>query len=174
MKPRTVAVFSMTLALAVPAVSQAAYPKTKNKSIVLAKSIGGFSLGGSPKALARAWGAPSSKCDVTCDYNGKSGGSHAEVQFVTNRAVDITILTAIHLVGNKDIADCSTPLTKYETSKGIHLCSTVRQLKNAYHTVKKLGTSAYVLKGAGGKETTFSKDDNNTIFAIAVQTQTTP
>ena len=97
MKPRTVAVFSMTLALAVPAVSQAAYPKTKNKSIVLAKSIGGFSLGGSHKALARAWGAPSPKCDQTCEYNGNSG-SHAEVRFGTKSAFEITILTAINLV----------------------------------------------------------------------------
>ena len=169
MKPRMVAVFSMALALALPALSQAAYPKTKNKSIVLAKSIGGFSLGGSHKALARAWGAPSSSCDQTCEYNGKNSGSHAEVRFGTKSAFEITILTAIKLVRGKDLADCSTPLTKYATSKGIHLCSTVRQLKTAYHGVKKLGSSAYALNGPGKTQTTFSLDGDNRIFAIGVQ-----
>ena len=101
-------------------------------------------------------------------------GSHAEVRFVAGKAVDITILTAIGLVRGKDVADCRTPLTKYKTSKGIHLCSTVRQMKKAYHGVKKLGSSAYVLKGAGGKETTFSLDQSNTIFAIAVRRKLFP
>ena len=71
MKPRIVAVLSLMFVLALSAVGQAAYPKTKTKSIVLAKSIGGFSLGGSQKALTKAWGAPSSKCPQTCEYRGR-------------------------------------------------------------------------------------------------------
>jgi hypothetical protein len=167
-------ILSVTFTLALPAVVQAAFPKTSDTTVVPSKSIGGFALGGSPQELAKAWGAPVTKCEVTCTYNAKNTESTAEVHFESKgegapfKAYEVLIRTAVKLVGRKDLADCSTPLTRYETSAGIHLCSVVSDLKKAYHAVKKLGSSTYVLGGPGEKETVFSIDEDDKIFAIAV------
>jgi hypothetical protein len=42
------------------------------------------------------------------------------------------IKTGVELSGSKDVANCDTPLAKYETSKKIHLCSKLGALKKAY------------------------------------------
>lgn len=171
MKARSVLALLAALMLLVPAAALAAYPKSKDRTVVTGKSIGGLALGSSPQKDEATWGKANPKCEQLCNYSG-SGEDTAEVRFETKdgthfKAFEISIRTAVKLTGSKDLADCATPLAKYETSKGIHLCSTLGELKKAYPGLKKESTS-YVLQGPGQARTTFGMDDAGKVFFIGV------
>jgi hypothetical protein len=162
------------LALAFPVLAQATLPKTKTKSIVPGQSIGGLGLGGSQTSVEKAWGPyPDGECEQICTYGAPQGGAAAEVRFETTdsvhyKAFEVLIKTEVEFAGGKDVANCDTPLAKYETSKGIHLCSTVGALRKAYPKLGKVGSSAYALKGPGKKATIFSLTEDNKVFFISI------
>ncbi|HEY5332871.1 MAG TPA: hypothetical protein VIJ21_04930 [Solirubrobacterales bacterium] len=83
------------------------------------------------------------------------------------KAFEVLIKTEVELAGGKDVANCDTPLTKYETSKGIHLCSTAGAVKKAYPKAVKEG-DVYVLKGPGKVQTIFSLTEDGKVFLISI------
>ncbi|HEY2716232.1 MAG TPA: hypothetical protein VGI73_08440 [Solirubrobacterales bacterium] len=173
-KARIVALLGFALLLAAPALAQASLPKTSTKSIVPGKSIGGLGLGGSQASMEKAWGSyPGGKCEQICSYFAPSGGSAGEVRletkdFVHFKAFEVLIKTGVETVGTKDVANCETPLVKYETSKKIHLCSTRGALLKAYPNLTPEGSSAYLLRGPGKKATIFSLTEDNKVFLISI------
>jgi hypothetical protein len=170
------AVFPLTLlalVLGVPALASATLPKTSTKSIVPGKSIGGLGLGGSQASVEKVWGPyPGGDCEQICTYSAPKGGATGEVRFETTdsvhfKAFEVLIKTEVEFAGGKDVANCDTPLTKYQTSKGIHLCSTAGAVKKAYPKAVKEG-DAYVLKGPGKARTLFSLTEDNKVFFISI------
>ncbi|HVO53799.1 MAG TPA: hypothetical protein VMT37_05235 [Solirubrobacterales bacterium] len=171
---RIAALLGVALVLALPALANASLPKTSKKSIVPGKSIGGLGLGGSTASVEKAWGPyPGGKCEQICTYGSPKGGSAGEVRLETKDSVhfkvfEVLIKTEVEFSGSKDVANCATPLVKYETSKKIHLCSKLGALKKAYPQLKKEGSSEYVLKGPGKKATIFSLTEDNKVFLISI------
>jgi hypothetical protein len=110
------------LALAFPVLAQATLPKTKTKSIAPGQSIGGLGLGGSQAGVEKAWGHyPGGECEQICTYAAPQGGAAGEVRFETTdsvhyKAFEVLIKTEVEFAGGKDVANCDTPLTRYETS----------------------------------------------------------
>ena len=169
-----IAVFALALGSLAHATSKNALPKTSKKTIIPGKSIGGLGLGGSPASVEKAWGPyPGGKCEQICTYASPNGGGAGEVRLESTDSVhfkvfEVLIKTEVELSGGKDVANCDTPLAKYETSKKIHLCSKLGALKKAYPKLKKDGSSAYVLKGPGKKGTIFSLTEDNKVFLISI------
>lgn len=169
MRTRILMTMSVTLvlAMALPAIVQAAFPKTSDTLIVPAKSIGGFALFGSPQKLAKAWGPADIKnCETLCTYSGPNSGEEAAVSFQTTgangtvfKAWSIYMHTGEKLVGSKDVPLCPTGLSRFQTAEGIHICSKVGELKKAYgKKLKKLTSTTYELPGPGERLTYFTID----------------
>lgn len=162
------------LVMALAPLAHASLPKTIKKTIVPGKSIGGLGLGGTTASVEKAWGPyPGGKCEQICTYGAPKGGSAGEVRLETTDSVhfkvfEVLIKTEVEFSGGKDVANCATPLVKYETSKKIHLCSKLGALKKAYPKLKKDGSSAYVLSGPGKKATIFSLTEDNKVFLISI------
>jgi hypothetical protein len=170
---RTALVVGIASFFLFPALAGATLPKTATKAIVTGKSIGGLGLGGDQKSVEKAWGKYPGECEQICSYAAPSGGSIAEVRletsdFVHYKAFEVSIRTEVETVGAKDVANCDTPLAKYETSKGIHLCSKLGALKKAYPSLKKFSSSQYTLQGPGKAVTMFSFTEDGNLFSIAI------
>jgi hypothetical protein len=170
--------FSLTLlglglVLGLPALASAALPKTGTKSIVPGKSIGGLGLGGTQASVEKAWGKyAGGDCEQICTYGSPTGAGAGEVRFETPdeshfTVFEVSIVTEIEYVGGKDVANCDTPLAKFETSKKIHLCSTAGAVKKAYPKAIK-EANAYILKGPGKVQTRFALDEADKVFSISI------
>ncbi|HEY2716231.1 MAG TPA: hypothetical protein VGI73_08435 [Solirubrobacterales bacterium] len=175
------AVLGATLALLVlPPVAGAALPKTTDTLIVPAHSIGGVSLGATPKAVIRAWGKDDA-CEYQCLYEGTAGESEtpslAGVLLEKSASGAPKVWGAYISVGENTAGATSqpnftTPLAKFKTSKGIGLGSTVAELKRAYPAAKKEGSTvlySYLLKGPRESGTTFSFDTDGRVTEIAIR-----
>jgi len=168
------AVASAALALAAASPAAAGLPKPAAKTIVPGKSIGGLGFGGSQASVEKAWGPyPGGTCEQICTYGAPHGGAAGEVRLesadsVHYKAFEVLIRTGIESKGAKDVAGCDTPLVGWKTSKGIHLCSKVGELKKAYPGLRPDGASAYVLKGPGQAATIFSLTEDKLVFLISI------
>ncbi|HEY1833786.1 MAG TPA: hypothetical protein VGG08_05060 [Solirubrobacteraceae bacterium] len=159
MKTRIGTALVATVALlAAPAISAASLPSTHSTSIVPSKSIGGVKLGMSLAQATKAWGKGGTCSEAGCQYQSKSGG-FADFSLIrkteTSQPVVGIIVIETGTVGTTSKRNYNTPLARWKTSSGIGLGSTVKQLRHAYPQAKKLGTSAYQMKGSGGTFTTF-------------------
>jgi hypothetical protein len=154
---------ALTVALSITA--GAALPKLGNTLIVPAKSIGGVSLGGSATEVTKAWGK-NAACEFTCDYASATKPGAIPAQAVANLeqsgggAYVATIYVEVGTTGGTSPKpDFATPLTRFATSKGIHLGSTVAELTASYHGLKKEHDPAvdlYTLKGPKETATVFT------------------
>jgi hypothetical protein len=170
MKLRVAAVLCTSLALALPAGALAALPKASDSLIVPNHSIGGVLLGAKASQVTKAWGSTS--CELQCVYEGAKRGnrtpSTASVLLEQKGSGPakvwlISINVGFKPVGSESVPDFDTPLTAFQTSKGIGLGSKISEVQRAYPTAKKEpvpGGSPY-FKIAGPKEvsTTFSTAD---------------
>jgi hypothetical protein len=132
--------------------------------IVLYKSVGGISLGITPKAVEHKLGKPSHTIRVggkvaEYEYVAKDGASVVSVDFDTNN--------------RRDLADGVFGFaSKLHTSKGIHPGSTVAQLKRAYgHALKKFPGGYALNQGTpGASPTTQFAVTGSKVNLIDVQT----
>ncbi len=175
MKARIAIAVGICLALAVPVIAQASLPSTNNTLIVPNKSVGGIGFGATPKEVVKAWGhAETTPCVGSCNYPGKNEGEQITVGFETKdngktyKAWSIFLNAGRKDVGGKSVPICPTPLGRFETSKGIHLCSTVGELKAAYPKVKKLPPYSYALGGPRETATYFTVVEGTKISGISV------
>jgi hypothetical protein len=162
---RALLVLTVALTVALPIAAEAALPKPGDTLIVPAKSIGGVSLGSSSTEVTKAWGM-NAACEFTCDYAGATKPGGIPAQAVANleqsggAAHVATIYVEVGTTGGKSPKpDFETPLTRFATSKGIHLGSTVKELIAAYHELKKEHDPAvdlYTLKGPKESATVFT------------------
>lgn len=172
MKTRISMLLSVTLALALPAAAQAALPKTANTLIVPAKSIGGLALGSSPTQVTKAWGT-SKQCEYQCLYEGANSGERAQALLeskddgVTYKTWNLTI-SAANIEGTTK-PNFKTPLTRFKTSKGIGIGSTVSELRRAYPKVKKYSSVYYALSGPGQSMTIFGLTTGSRLTYIVVE-----
>jgi hypothetical protein len=169
MTARIAVLLGAILALALPASAGAALPKLSTTLIVPGKSIGGVALGATASAVKKAWGNTKS-CEFECAYE---GGKHGD-ETATNAGVllensasgkgpakvwRVFITVGQKKVGDEPKPDFNTPLTEFETSKGIGIGSTIGEVQKAYPGAKKEGDAGFTnftLKGKGEIETTFT------------------
>ncbi|HTT93617.1 MAG TPA: hypothetical protein VMF55_03035 [Solirubrobacterales bacterium] len=153
----------LTIALSITA--GAALPKPGNTLIVPAKSIGDVSLGSTSTEVTKAWGK-NAACELTCDYAGATKGGGIPAQAVANLEQSggtpyvATIYVEVGTTGGASPKpDFDTRLTRFATSKGIHLGSTVKELTAAYRGLNKEHDPAvdlYTLKGPKESATVFT------------------
>jgi hypothetical protein len=132
--------------------------------IVLYKSVGGISLGVTPKRVVHKLGKPSHTIRV--------GGKVAEYDYLAGN--DDAIVNVEFDTNNKrDLADGVFGFaTKLHTSKGIHPGSSVAALKRAYgHALKKFPGGYALNEGTpGASPTTQFGTTGSKITLIDVQT----
>ena len=174
MKFRLMIVFGLALALALPAVAQAGLPKAGDTLIVPAKSLGGVRLGSSPAAVVKAWGKTSS-CSYQCLYEGKNSGELGSVLLESDangrnyKVWTVFIAVSQTIVGTTAKPNFHTPLTKFKTAKGIGLGSSLKELKQAYHAIKKVTTTYYELRGPKESSTSFQLSAGGRIVSIGIR-----
>jgi hypothetical protein len=164
------AVLAGAIAVLAPA-ALANLPSQHDKRIVPFKSIGGVRLGDSFAAARKAWGttAGPSHCDGTssCTYEGKN--SEAVFDIGSHGVFDVYIeinLNTLHPIWK-------TPLTAFQTSKGIHLGSTLAQIKAAYPGGGGVSTGGYYgVKGPHGTDLFFFIDHDRA-GSIGIDSQST-
>jgi hypothetical protein len=164
------AVLAGAIALSAPA-ALANLPSQHDKRVVPFKSIGGVRIGDSFAAARGAWGKPSgpSHCDGTssCTYEAKNGEAVFDVG--THGVFDVYIEINLNTVH----PSWKTPLTAFHTSKGIHLGSTLAQIKAAYPGGGAVNTGGYYgVKGPHGTELFFFIDQGRA-GSIGINSQST-
>jgi len=169
MTARIAVLLGAILALALPASAGAALPKLSTTLIVPGKSIGGVALGATASSVKKAWGN-TKDCEFQCTYE---GGKHGD-ETATSADVlleqpasgqgpakvwRVFISVGQKMVGSELKPDLNTPLTEFETSKGIGIGSTIGEVQRVYPSAKKeseSGFTNFTLKGKGEIETTFT------------------
>jgi hypothetical protein len=132
--------------------------------IVLYKSVGGISLGITPKTVEHKLGKPSHTIRV--------GGKVAEYEYVAKDGSGL-VSVAFDTNNHRDLADGVFGFaSKLHTSKGIHPGSTVAQLKRAYgHALKKFPGGYALNQGTpGASPTTQFAVTGSKVNLIDVQT----
>jgi hypothetical protein len=181
MTARVTVLLGVILTLALPATAGAALPKAGSTLIVPGKSVGGVALGATAAAVQKAWG-PAKNCEFQCAYE---GGKHGD-ETAANAGVlleepaggkgpakvwRIFLTVGQKKVGNELKPDLNTPLSKFKTSKGIGIGSTMGELKNAYPGAKKEsgpGFADYTLKGKKEISTLFTFANSTKLTSITV------
>jgi hypothetical protein len=164
------AVLAGAIAVSAPA-ALANLPSQHDKRVVPFKSIGGVRIGDSFAAARGAWGKPSgpSHCDGTssCTYEAKNGEAVFDVG--THGVFDVYIEINLNTVH----PSWKTPLTAFHTSKGIHLGSTLAQIKAAYPGGGAVNTGGYYgVKGPHRTELFFFIDQGRA-GSIGIDSQNT-
>jgi hypothetical protein len=142
-----------------------AHATALGNKIVLYKSVGGVSLGITPKAVEHKLGKPSHTIRV--------GGKIAEYEYYATDE-EPTINVDFDTNNKRDLADGVFGFaTKLHTSKGIHPGSTVAQLKRAYgHALKKFPGGYALNQGTpGASPTTQFATEHSKVSLIDVQTE---
>jgi hypothetical protein len=173
MKVRIGLVLCVVVALAAPALAQAALPQAKSTLIVPAKSLAGVKLNSSVAAAVAAWGKGGTCSSSSCQYGSQSNSLGTASFLAAKRTeasptlvVEISITVGRSGTGLKP--NFKTPLARYRTASGIGLGSTVKELKHAYrHLVSEQG-KVFSLKGAGESMTTFVAE-NGRVETITTQ-----
>jgi hypothetical protein len=144
--------------------ASAAHAASLGSKIVLYKSVGGISLGITPKAVKHKLGKPSHMIRV--------GGKVAEYDYVTQEGLAVVNVT-FDTNNQRDLADGVFGFAStLHTSKGIHPGSTVAQLKRAYgHALKRFPGGYALNQGTpGASPTTQFAVGNSKVTLIDVQT----
>jgi hypothetical protein len=168
--PKTLIPAALGALALVPATAAARIPEpvghaaALGNKIVLYKSIGGVSLGITPKTVEHKLGRPSHTIRV--------GGKVAEYDYVAGNGLPV-VNVAFDTNNRRDLADGVFGFaTKLHTSKGIHPGSTVTQLKHAYGKALKKFPGGYALNQGtpGASPTTQFAVTGHKVSLIDVQT----
>ncbi len=140
--------------LAVPATASAALPTFHTHSIVVGKSVAGVSLGMRASRAIRAWGGnpTCSGSSSVCGWNNNSLARYqqAELFFAHGKVVGIELST---YTSSRGTAVCRPPLSRLKSVKKAGLCTTERQLRHDYPTIKVNG--GLLTLGQGKTKTVF-------------------
>jgi hypothetical protein len=154
MRTRAVAGLALVaLAIAAPA-AEAKLPAKGGKSIVPGKSIGGVKIGMDAAAAVKKWGKGGS-CDTTigasCRWEGSMKQGSMRFDLDRNGKVSTIVIEA----GQKPVSFepvYKGPITKWKTSKGVHIGTTLRTVGKKYPKAKPDGGG---LALQSGRRTTF-------------------
>jgi hypothetical protein len=156
---RGVAVALGAASLLAPAVANSKLPATDDTSIVPHQSMAGVKLDMTRGAVTRAWGKGTCPVEGFCEYQIKKPQfvgqyERAVVSYYKNKVIMISLQGAFT---EKDHKLVPGALSKWKTSKGIHLGSKKSAVHKAYPQAKPGGGEAgegYIwLKGSGRNET---------------------
>ena len=178
------AAFLAAMPLLLPAVAAADLPQTSSTRIVPGESIAGVRTTDTfAKATARWGGSEGEDCFTgRCDFDGTAEEGRAVIAGTERRlsvSLELGFLDGQALGGGASKPNLASPLAKYKTSKGIHLGSTVTQLRRAYGRKKleRRGVGVgqgfeYVLTRRKNRsldvETTFFPGDGKRITVISI------
>jgi hypothetical protein len=167
----TAALAAGLVALVAAPAADAAFPKFKDKTIVVGKSIGGVKLGSTIAKGKVAWGTAGGACltPTSCFYRlkGDSNGTKGEGIFdaSSGKIVNINIKAPTRSKGGHTY---TAPFTTPKTSKGIGIGSTLAQVKKAYPKVKVNGTFLE-LKSTGALTILEIDSPTKKVYAVTVQ-----
>jgi hypothetical protein len=169
---------ALAVVLVLPTAAGATLPRAKSTLIVPSRSIAGLKLGSTPAQTKRAWGGKT--CEFACGYEGPkpAGGSapFANILLEKEGASLKVWLIAIGVgykpgPGSATVPAFNGPLSRWKTSKGIGLGSTVGEVEAAYPKAKKETTPGgplLTLKGPGKSATDFTTLEDR-VVAITVE-----
>jgi hypothetical protein len=151
MRARQIIAMFILVAIGIPvASSHAKLPKTKSKTIVVNKSIGGVKIGTKLKTVKKKWGKSKgcgAKYTFGCDWLGTRTQGSAGIIHLDGKVRSLEIKLG---VDNANQIVFSSPLMKFKTNKGIGLGSTEAEVRAAYPAA--VNTAADVLTyGTPGK-----------------------
>jgi hypothetical protein len=181
MKLRIATVLGLVLALALPAATEAALPRTSDTLIVPNSSVGGVSLGAKAAQVTNAWGK--TDCEYQCLYEGRAGKEEtaalasvlleSKATGAPSKVWLITINVGFKAVGGKSVPNFKTPLAKFRTAKGIGLGSKVSEVMRAYPKAKRHASSGgygYIeLDGPKEIATHFTYSTDKRVTSIGVE-----
>lgn len=169
MHVRAVALATVLLAAA-PAAAQATLPSGGGKRIVPNRSIGGVKLGMTAKTAVRTWGAAgSSDCQgtigVSCRWEGTMKQGFARTDFSNETTPKVTTIVLQAGQTKKFDPVYKGPITKWKTSKGIHIGSTLRKVGKKYPKAFPDGSG---LSLTSGKRRTYFSSSGGRVFSITI------
>lgn len=181
MTARIAVLLGAVLALALPAAAGAALPKPSTTLIVPGKSIGGVALGATASSVKKAWGNTKG-CELQCVYEGDKHGDETAasgsvlLEEPASGSGPAKVARVFLTVGQKKVGDelkpdLNTPLSKFKTSKGIGIGSTIGEVQRAYASAKKSsspGFTEFTLKGKKEIETQFVFSNSTKMTSIVV------
>ena len=156
---------AFAVALALPATAAAKLPSDGGKLIVPNSSIGGVKLGMDGSKAAKTWG-PGGTCDqevgVSCRYDGAPKNGSARLD-LTDGKVTTIVLT----VGQKanGYPRYKGPITRWKTSKGVHIGTTLQKVAKKYPKAKPDGGG---LALRSGRRTTYFSSSLGRVFSITI------
>jgi hypothetical protein len=161
--------FALTFAAVALAVTapgaDAKLPPGGGKTIVPGRSIGGVKPGMDPEAAVKKWGKGGT-CDAAigpiCEWKGsmRQGSLRFEV---TNGKVSNVVIEAGQAANFDPVY--KGPITKWKTSKGIRIGSTLRKVGKKYRKAKPDGSGLLL---QSGKRRTFFASSGGRTESIAI------
>jgi hypothetical protein len=157
-----------------PAVAQAKLPSTANPTFTPGVGIGGVNLGSRIATAKAAWGRPTMSGDYNASYsdarNGQLGSGDMNFEDgPRGRVTNVRISLGFDTRSGK--YDFRSPLTAFESSRGITLGSSLRAVKAAYpawRTQRGYETAFLSLIGARRVQTIFQFAGKR-LYSITIQ-----
>lgn len=165
MRTRTAVLALSAATIALPAAAEAKLPSPSSKRIVPNRSIGTVKIGIAATTAVKRWGAGGSCAETigsSCRWEGTMKQGSASFDVVDGKVASITLT-----VGQKPSYEpaYSGPITRWKTSKGIGIGSTLKRVVKAYPKAKANGSGVEI---RSGKRRTLFESSGGRVSTIAI------
>ena len=151
--------------LVLPATAAAKLPTDGGKLIVPNSSIGGVKLGMAGAKAAKTWGKGGT-CDqevgVSCRYDGTTKQGSARFDLTDGKVTTIVLTAGQKTNGNPRYKG---PITKWKTSKGVHIGTSLQKVAEKYPKAKPDGGG---LALRSGRRTTYFSSSLGRVQSITI------
>lgn len=153
------------LALATTPAAFAKLPSTGDPYLIPSVGIGGVDLGDRQANAKAAWGRGGDCSDFNCTYSDprRPQLGYADFSYEDGPRGKVSLVQISAGTGRDGKPSFRTPLTSFETARGIHLGSSFRAVKAAYpraRTFRDFGNGFLSMFGARRSQTLFTFVEN--------------